>query len=196
MRVVAKRGVARSIGSSAGRRRCTSQHAVSTPFVPLSPPHNARRIVPSRQRPLRRPSTFHSASCTGGYRLARPAETITIGDVLRSVDDGVNQLGTAPAIPIRRGTGIDRVWASVRQAVAAIVDHTTIADVIGNGADGASADRSPGLTAPTPKRALNPDSPANVGAEQNRGERDDHEHKGDGVGRVVVEAVLDQVSDT
>jgi Rrf2 family protein len=72
---------------------------------------------------------------TGGYRLARPAETITIGDVLRSVDDGVTQLGTAPAIPIRRGSGIDRVWTSVRQAVAAIVDHTTIADVIGSGID-------------------------------------------------------------
>jgi Rrf2 family protein len=80
--------------------------------------------------------TTHRGSA-GGYRLARPAESITIGDVLRSVDDGVNPLGTMPAVPIQRGSGINRVWESVGEAIAAIVDHTTIADVIGAGIDSA-----------------------------------------------------------
>ncbi len=70
---------------------------------------------------------------TGGFRLARPAEAITIGDVLRSVDDGVNHFGMDPAMSKGHQSGLDRVWASVGSAIADIVDHTTIADVIGYG---------------------------------------------------------------
>ena len=79
---------------------------------------------------------------TGGYRLARPAEAITVGDVLRSVDDGVNHFGMVPPTWKWHESGIDRVWASVGHAIADIVDHTTIADVIGYDADEPTEDVS------------------------------------------------------
>jgi Rrf2 family protein len=75
----------------------------------------------------------------GGYRLARPAEAISIGDVLRSVDDGVNQLSSVPPVPNQRDSGIDQLWSSVRQAIAAVVDHTTIADLVGDGRERSAA---------------------------------------------------------
>jgi Rrf2 family protein len=71
----------------------------------------------------------------GGYRLARPAEAITIGDVLRSVDDGVNQLSSVPPVPNPRESGIEQLWSSVRQAITAVVDYTTIADIIDDASD-------------------------------------------------------------
>jgi Rrf2 family protein len=124
-------------------------------------------------------STYRGSG--GGYRLTRPAEAITIGDVLRSVDEGVSHLGMMPGTPMMRAAGIDRVWASVRAAVTDIVDRTTIADVISDGADSVpdtSAEvvsRSPGTAARqrVPGRhtgdALGPDSPANECADQDRG---------------------------
>jgi Rrf2 family protein len=69
----------------------------------------------------------------GGYRLARPAGDITVGEVLRAVADGADGIG-APARrlaaqPVPHG-GVDRLWASIRTVITDIVDHTTIADVI------------------------------------------------------------------
>jgi len=63
----------------------------------------------------------------GGYLLARPPESLTLGEVLRSVEG------------LRTGKGHDRhqeetpftvMWERVDQAVSGVVDQTTFADLL------------------------------------------------------------------
>jgi Rrf2 family protein len=62
----------------------------------------------------------------GGYLLARPAEAITVGEVLEYIE------GTREGTPRRRRT-VDSpfadMWRRVDQAIAEIVDRTTLADL-------------------------------------------------------------------
>jgi len=59
----------------------------------------------------------------GGYRLARPAEQITVGDVLRFVEDG-KRGRRAPA------EAFGELWQRVDDAIGGIVDHTTFAELV------------------------------------------------------------------
>jgi Rrf2 family protein len=59
----------------------------------------------------------------GGYRLARPADQITVGEVLRFMEDGKKSKRAAP------GPFTD-VWKRVDAATSAIVDRTTFAEVV------------------------------------------------------------------
>ena len=70
----------------------------------------------------------------GGYRLGRPPDQVTVGEVLRAVDGFVG--GTEP--PARRGGGRVRgehvgdlggLWREVNEAVSAVVDRVTIEDL-------------------------------------------------------------------
>jgi Rrf2 family protein len=63
---------------------------------------------------------------SGGYRLARPATSITLGEVLTAVD--------GPEAPPREASGpagrvLAAVWAHVRDAERAVLDTTTIAQL-------------------------------------------------------------------
>lgn len=58
----------------------------------------------------------------GGYRLARPADQITVGQVLTFVDGKTRK--RAPDGPF-----ID-LWKRVDDSVAAIVDHTSFAEMV------------------------------------------------------------------
>jgi Rrf2 family transcriptional regulator, cysteine metabolism repressor len=66
---------------------------------------------------------------SGGYRLARPASTISLGEVLAAIE--------GPDVAAREGSGnrrgvasvLDPVWESVRAAERAVLDHTTIAQL-------------------------------------------------------------------
>jgi len=63
----------------------------------------------------------------GGYLLARPAETITVGDVLRFVE------GTRPGKPRGRRRPDDpfaEMWLKVDKAVSEIVDRTSFAELV------------------------------------------------------------------
>lgn len=77
----------------------------------------------------------------GGYRLARPPETISVGEVLRAVEGRLTPLEVAGRDP-RRGRGgphgakdrngandLGELWDAVAAAVATVVDRTTIADL-------------------------------------------------------------------
>jgi len=61
----------------------------------------------------------------GGYMLARPAETITVGQVLRSVEGGRTGRAT-----LESGGSLDFFWERVDAAVADIIDRTSFADLV------------------------------------------------------------------
>jgi Rrf2 family cysteine metabolism transcriptional repressor len=58
----------------------------------------------------------------GGYRLAKPADQITIGDVLKFVEDRKKGKRTSP-------DAFTDLWKRVDAAVSSIVDHTTFAEL-------------------------------------------------------------------
>lgn len=60
----------------------------------------------------------------GGYLLAKPAEMITVGDVLRSVEGG--RTGRAS---MEDESPLSFFWRRVDETVAAVVDKTTFADL-------------------------------------------------------------------
>ena len=71
----------------------------------------------------------------GGYALARPAEQIMVGDVIRVLDGPLSPISTAADLiammerqPSQRG--FYSLLLDVRNAVSAILDHTSIADVV------------------------------------------------------------------
>lgn len=71
----------------------------------------------------------------GGYRLARPAEQLTVGEIMRYVDgpiapvDCVSQ--SRPKIcEFPGGCNFQPFWGRVRQAISDVVDTTTFADLV------------------------------------------------------------------
>ncbi|MEK7407212.1 MAG: Rrf2 family transcriptional regulator [Acidobacteriota bacterium] len=68
----------------------------------------------------------------GGYLLARPAETITVGEVLRHVD-GLR--GPKGRVRRKSETPFSEMWRRVEEAVSEVVDHTTFAELARNWAE-------------------------------------------------------------
>jgi Rrf2 family protein len=71
----------------------------------------------------------------GGYWLARPAERITLADVIRAVDGPLaNVRGEAPEAVLYAGTAepLREVWIAVRASLRNILEHVTLADVAHN----------------------------------------------------------------
>lgn len=67
---------------------------------------------------------------TGGYRLSRPADQVTVGAVLRAIEGA-----PAPGEAGRRGSGrghadhagdLAQLWREVDEAVASVVDRVTL----------------------------------------------------------------------
>lgn len=73
----------------------------------------------------------------GGFRLARPPETITVGEILRKTEDDLNlvecfdaQTNSCPLISVcRLGAAFKRACANF----VATLDAVTIADIVANG---------------------------------------------------------------
>jgi Rrf2 family protein len=71
----------------------------------------------------------------GGYRLRRPPEEIPVGEVVRIMDGPLAPFGDAVELAHRvrtepRHAGLFDVFLDVRNASAAILDHTSLADVV------------------------------------------------------------------
>jgi len=67
----------------------------------------------------------------GGYRLARAADQVTVGDVLRAVEGPVNGFE-----PVRRGriardpvADLSDLWREIDEAVSGVVDRVTFEDL-------------------------------------------------------------------
>lgn len=70
----------------------------------------------------------------GGYRLRRPAAEIPLGDVVRMMDGPLAPFGDAAELAHRvrtepRHPGLFDLFLDVRNAAAAILDHTSLADL-------------------------------------------------------------------
>ncbi|KGN36740.1 RrF2 family transcriptional regulator [Knoellia subterranea] len=69
----------------------------------------------------------------GGYALARPAEDIALGDVFRAVDGPLAEVrGLRPHETAYDGVAehLPTVWVAVRAALRAVLDETSLADVL------------------------------------------------------------------
>src|SRR5512139_559367 len=74
----------------------------------------------------------------GGYYLARPADEITLGHIVRVLDGPlapircVSQMAYEPCgCPDEETCGLRMVMSDVRSAITEILDHTSLADVAG-----------------------------------------------------------------
>jgi Rrf2 family protein len=73
----------------------------------------------------------------GGYRLARPARKITIGEVVRLIDGPLAPIGCVSqtayepcTCPDEAHCGLRMLMVDVRNAIAGILDRYTLADVV------------------------------------------------------------------
>lgn len=68
----------------------------------------------------------------GGYWLARPAEEITLADVIRAVDGPLaNVRGVRSELVAYRGSAesLREVWVAVRASLRGVLEGVTVADV-------------------------------------------------------------------
>jgi len=68
----------------------------------------------------------------GGFRLARPADQLTIADIIRAVEGPLASVrGGPPEETSYPGTSaaLPRVWIAVRANLRKVVEHVTVADV-------------------------------------------------------------------
>jgi Rrf2 family protein len=71
----------------------------------------------------------------GGYRLRKPPEEIFIGDVVRMIDGPLAPFGDVAELQHRvkteaRHAGLFDLFLDVRNAASAIVDRTSLADLV------------------------------------------------------------------
>lgn len=68
----------------------------------------------------------------GGYKLSRPPEDISAGEVIRILEGPISPVEfTEEDDPGRR-----ELWRRVRDAIAEVLDHTSLADLIHHTSDG------------------------------------------------------------
>lgn len=68
----------------------------------------------------------------GGHELARPAETISIADVLRAIEGPLAEVrGTGPEALRYNGSAValQRVWIAVRTNLRGVLEHVSLADI-------------------------------------------------------------------
>jgi Rrf2 family protein len=75
------------------------------------------------------------AGAEGGYRLARPAETITLADVIRTVEGPIASVRSErPDELSYEGSAapLQRVWIALRANIRAVLEAVSLADVARN----------------------------------------------------------------
>ena len=63
----------------------------------------------------------------GGYLLARPADGITVGQVIRYVEGAKASNGGAKG---RADSPFSQMWREVDESVSSVIDRTTFADIV------------------------------------------------------------------
>lgn len=70
---------------------------------------------------------------TGGFRLSRPASTITLADIVRAVDGPLAAVrGYPPESVSYQGAAesLTKVWVATRAAMRQVLETTTVADLV------------------------------------------------------------------
>lgn len=70
----------------------------------------------------------------GGYRLARPASLITVGEIVRELDGRLSPTACASSFDyepceFESACGLKTLWARARSALVNVLDQTTLADL-------------------------------------------------------------------
>jgi Rrf2 family protein len=68
----------------------------------------------------------------GGFRLAKPADEISIADVIRAVEGPLATVRGGPPEELHypgQAAELARVWIAVRKSLRAVVERVTVADV-------------------------------------------------------------------
>jgi Rrf2 family protein len=68
----------------------------------------------------------------GGYWLARPADTITVADVIRAVEGPLASVRGGPPEDVAYAGAAEplaRVWIAVRASLRGVVERVTLADI-------------------------------------------------------------------
>jgi Rrf2 family protein len=90
-------------------------------------------FLPSILRELKTAGIVQSSrGFEGGYRLDKPADQITIADIIRAVDGPLATVRGGPpenTLYSDSALALQRVWIAVRKNLREILEHVTIADV-------------------------------------------------------------------
>jgi Rrf2 family protein len=68
----------------------------------------------------------------GGFRLARPADQVTVADVIRAVEGPLASVRGGPpeeAVYAGASEALLRVWIAVRASLRSVAEHVTLADI-------------------------------------------------------------------
>ena len=77
----------------------------------------------------------------GGYTLARPAERISVADVIRAVEGPIATVRGARPEDVEyvgAAAGLRPVWLDLRSAMRDVLEQTTLADVVARPAPGSA----------------------------------------------------------
>lgn len=69
----------------------------------------------------------------GGYRLARPADAVSVADVIRAVEGPLADVhGTPPEEVVYTGAAanLQPVWVATRAALRSILENVSVADIV------------------------------------------------------------------
>jgi Rrf2 family protein len=117
--------------------------AVELAAAPDDKPVKAERIATAQSIPLNFLENIlgelrHSGivrshrGAEGGFRLAKPAEAVTIADVIRAVEGPLASVRGGPPEQASYGgasEALPRVWIAVRANLRSVVERVTVADV-------------------------------------------------------------------
>jgi Rrf2 family protein len=81
----------------------------------------------------------------GGYWLARPADEVTVADVIRAVEGPLADVhGAPPEEAVYEGAAVElqRVWIATRVALREVLEATTLADIAGGALPAGVAERA------------------------------------------------------
>ena len=69
----------------------------------------------------------------GGYWLARPADEVSVADIVRAVEGPIAHVQSSPPEDIEyRGNAkhLQEVWIAVRASLRTVLEHVTLADLV------------------------------------------------------------------
>jgi Rrf2 family protein len=69
----------------------------------------------------------------GGYWLARPADEVTVADVVRAVEGPIADVQSTPPEAIKysgNAESLREVWVAVRASLRAVLEEVTLADLV------------------------------------------------------------------